>query len=72
MGMQSIKLGDTDVIVAGGQESMSQAPHCAHLRNGQKMGDLSFIDTMIRTVCGTLSTAITWATRPRTSPRNIR
>jgi acetyl-CoA C-acetyltransferase len=48
MGMQSIKLGDTDVVVAGGQESMSQAPHCAHLRNGQKMGDLSFIDTMIR------------------------
>ena len=48
MGMQSIKLSDTDVIVAGGQESMSQAPHCAHLRNGQKMGDLSFIDTMIK------------------------
>ena len=48
MGMQSIKLGDTDVIVAGGQESMSQAPHCAHLRNGQKMGDLNFIDTMIK------------------------
>ena len=48
MGMQSVKLGDTDVVVAGGQESMSQAPHCAHLRNGQKMGDLSFIDTMIR------------------------
>jgi acetyl-CoA C-acetyltransferase len=48
MGMQSIKLGDTDIVVAGGQESMSQAPHCAHLRDGQKMGDLSFIDTMIR------------------------
>ena len=48
MGMQSIKLGDTDVVVAGGQESMSQAPHCAHLRNGQKMGDLNFIDTMIK------------------------
>tara|TARA_Y100001934_G_scaffold269102_1_gene352107 strand:- start:123 stop:542 length:420 start_codon:yes stop_codon:yes gene_type:complete len=50
MGMQSIKLGDTDVIVSGGQESMSPAPHCAHLRNGQKMGDLSFIDTMIKDV----------------------
>ena len=48
MGMQSIKLGDTDVVVAGGQESMSQAPHCAHLRNGQKMGDLNFIDTVIK------------------------
>ena len=45
MGMQSIKLGDTDVVVAGGQESMSQAPHCAHLRNGQKMGDLNFSST---------------------------
>ena len=48
MGMQSIKLGDTDVVVAGGQESMSQAPHCAHLRKGHKIGDLSFIDTMIK------------------------
>ena len=45
---QAIRTGDSSIVVAGGQESMSQAPHCAHLRNGQKMGDLSFIDTMIR------------------------
>ena len=48
IGAQQIALGDARIIVAGGQESMSQAPHAAHLRNGQKMGDLSFTDTMIR------------------------
>jgi acetyl-CoA C-acetyltransferase len=48
LGFQSIQVGDASIIVAGGQESMSQAPHCANLRNGQKMGDLQFIDTMIR------------------------
>ena len=45
---QQIALGDARVVVAGGQESMSQAPHAQHLRTGQKMGDLAFIDTMIR------------------------
>ncbi len=45
---QHIQLGDAEVVVAGGQESMSLAPHVAHLRAGQKMGDLSFIDSMIR------------------------
>jgi len=48
MAAQAIAAGDSQVVVAGGQESMSLAPHCAHLRNGQKMGDLQFIDTMIR------------------------
>ncbi len=48
LGQQAIKLGDCDIVVAGGQESMSQAPHCAHLRNGTKMGDLNFVDTMIK------------------------
>src|SRR5690606_37999168 len=48
VGMQQIATGDASVIVAGGQESMSMAPHCAHLRNGVKMGDLSMVDTMIR------------------------
>lgn len=48
LGMQSILAGDASIVVAGGQESMSQAPHAAHLRNGQKMGDLSFVDTMIK------------------------
>jgi acetyl-CoA C-acetyltransferase len=47
-GYMAIKSGDGGIIVAGGQESMSQAPHCAHLRNGTKMGDMQFIDTMIR------------------------
>ncbi|MEE8444710.1 MAG: beta-ketoacyl synthase N-terminal-like domain-containing protein, partial [Alphaproteobacteria bacterium] len=37
MGWQAIQLGDADIVVAGGQENMSQAPHCAHLRDGAKM-----------------------------------
>ncbi len=45
---QHIQLGDAGIVVAGGQESMSLSPHVAHLRAGQKMGDLSFIDSMIR------------------------
>jgi acetyl-CoA C-acetyltransferase len=48
LGMQQIALGDARIIVAGGQESMSMAPHCAHLRGGVKMGDLKLIDTMIK------------------------
>ena len=47
-GFMAIKAGDSDIVVAGGQESMSQAPHAAHLRDGTKMGDQSFVDTMIR------------------------
>jgi acetyl-CoA C-acetyltransferase len=48
LGWQAIRNGDSDIVVAGGQESMSQAPHCMHLRNGVKMGDAQMIDTMIR------------------------
>ena len=48
MGFQAIKSGDAAVVVAGGQESMSLATHCAYLRSGQKMGALEFVDTMIR------------------------
>ncbi len=48
IGYQAIKNGDASVIVAGGQESMSMAPHAAHLRNGQKMGGLELVDTMIK------------------------
>jgi acetyl-CoA C-acetyltransferase len=48
LGAQHIALGDADIIVAGGQESMSQSTHAAHLRSGHKMGDVKFIDTMIR------------------------
>ncbi|PLX38595.1 MAG: acetyl-CoA C-acyltransferase [Hyphomicrobiales bacterium] len=48
IGMQQILSGDADIIVAGGQESMSLSPHCAHLRAGTKMGDSKMIDTMIK------------------------
>ncbi|MBU8543337.1 MULTISPECIES: acetyl-CoA C-acetyltransferase [Roseomonadaceae] len=45
---QQIACGDAAIVVAGGQESMTQAPHAANLRAGQKMGDLSMVDTMIK------------------------
>ena len=48
LGMQQIAAGDARIVAAGGQESMSQAPHCAHLRNGVKMGDYKLIDSMIK------------------------
>jgi len=48
LGAQHIMLGDADVVVAGGQESMSLSTHVAHLRAGQKMGDMKFTDSMIK------------------------
>jgi acetyl-CoA C-acetyltransferase len=45
---QQIATGDASIVLAGGQESMTQAPHAAQLRAGQKMGDLAMVDTMIR------------------------
>ncbi|TDR90181.1 acetyl-CoA C-acetyltransferase [Enterovirga rhinocerotis] len=48
LGMQQIANGDAKVIVAGGQESMSMAPHAQHLRGGTKMGDVKMVDTMLR------------------------
>ena len=48
VGAQQIATGDAGIVVAGGQENMSVSPHCAHLRSGVKMGDFSFIDTMIK------------------------
>jgi len=48
LGYQAILNGDSDIVVAGGQESMSMAPHCAHLRSGVKMGNYEMIDTMIK------------------------
>ncbi len=48
LGLQQIASGDANIIVAGGQESMSMAPHAAHLRSGTKMGDLAMVDTMIK------------------------
>ena len=48
LGAQAIRLGDSAIVVAGGQENMSLAPHCVHLRSGTKMGDVQIIDTMIK------------------------
>jgi acetyl-CoA C-acetyltransferase len=48
LGCQAIMNGDSAIVVAGGQESMSQAPHAAWLRGGQKMGALEFTDTMLK------------------------
>lgn len=48
LGMQQIMTGDASIIIAGGQESMSMAPHCAHLRGGVKMGDFKMVDTMMK------------------------
>ena len=48
LGAMHVQLGDAAIVMAGGQENMSLSPHVAHLRAGQKMGDLNFIDSMIR------------------------
>ena len=48
LGFQAILNGDSEIVVAGGQESMSMAPHCAYLRSGVKMGNFEMIDTMIK------------------------
>ncbi len=48
LGLQQITNGDASIIVAGGQESMSLAPHVAHLRAGTKMGDMKFLDSMLK------------------------
>ncbi|PCJ75811.1 MAG: acetyl-CoA C-acyltransferase [Rhodobacteraceae bacterium] len=48
LGAQHIMLGDAEIVVAGGQENMSLSPHIANLRSGQKMGDMKFIDSMVK------------------------
>src|ERR1700728_658035 len=48
LGFQAIRAGDSRIVVAGGQESMTRAPHAAYLRAGVRMGPAEFIDTMIR------------------------
>src|SRR6202007_2987333 len=48
LGYQAVLNGDSDIVVAGGQESMRMAPHCQHLRQGVKMGAFEMIDTMIK------------------------
>ena len=47
-GFQSVKSGDSKIVVAGGQESMSMAPHAIHIRDGKKLGDAEIVDTMIK------------------------
>src|SRR5947209_13971674 len=48
LGYQAIMNGDSEIVVAGGQESMSMAPHAQHLRSGVKMGSFELVDTMIK------------------------
>jgi len=48
LGMQQIQTGSASIVVAGGQESMSQSMHAAHMREGTKMGDVKFVDTMVK------------------------
>ncbi len=48
LGAQAIRAGDSSIVVAGGHESMSQSPHCSHLRSGTRMGDVALIDSMIK------------------------
>ena len=48
LGMQQILAGDAEIVVAGGQESMSLSPHCAHLRSATRMGDATMVDTMLK------------------------
>ncbi|MFA7305833.1 MAG: acetyl-CoA C-acetyltransferase [Hyphomicrobium sp.] len=48
LGMQQIKTGDAKIVVAGGQESMSQSAHAGHMRDGTKMGDFKLVDTMVK------------------------
>jgi acetyl-CoA C-acetyltransferase len=47
LGAQAIRTGDALIVVAGGQESMSQAPHCISIRHGKKMGDAALVDSMV-------------------------
>ena len=72
LGFQAIRQGDSQIVVAGGQESMSQAPHCAHLRDGTKMGDLKMVDTMIKDGLWDAFHGYHMGTPPRTSPRSTR
>jgi len=60
-GFQSISSEDSKIVVAGGQESMSLAPHAIHLRDGKKLGDADLIDTMIKDGLWMLFTVTTWA-----------
>src|SRR3954454_14332331 len=59
---QAIAWGDSEIVVAGGQENMSAAPHVLmNSRDGQRMGDWKMIASMIVEACGTSTTSTTWA-----------
>src|SRR6266511_1877756 len=66
LGMLHVASGDANIIVAGGQESMSLSPHAANMREGTKMGDGNLFKTRIKAGLWVVSTAITWARRPTT------
>ena len=65
---QHIRLGDAEIVAAGGQENMSLSPHLAHLRAGRKMGDLNFVDSMIRDGLWDAFNGYHMAPRRKTSP----
>ena len=65
---QAVAWGDSEIVVAGGQENMSLSPHVLNgSRDGQRMGDWKMVDSMI--VDGMCTTSTTWASRPKTWPR---
>lgn len=72
LGYQAILNGDSEIVVAGGQESMSMAPHCQHLRSGVKMGSFEMIDTMIKDGLWDAFNGYHMGPRRRTSPSNGR
>src|ERR1700678_3774422 len=69
LGYQAIVNGDSNIVVAGGQESMSMAPHCAHLRGGVKMGNFEMIDTMIKDGLWDAFNGYHLGKTPRNTPR---
>ena len=72
LGYQAIMNGDSEIVVAGGQESMSQSTHCAYLRAGHKMGSVEFIDTMIKDGLWDAFNGYHMGAPPRTSPSSGR
>ena len=71
-GFQSIFSGDSKIVIAGGQESMSLAPHAIHLRDGKKLGDTELTDTMIKDGLGMLSMDIIWELQQKMLRKNFR
>ena len=71
-GFQSIKSGDSKLVIAGGQENMSLAPHAIHLRDGKKLGDTALIDTMIKMVYGMLFMGIIWVLQLKMLLKNFK